>query len=331
MVEIFVNNNFHSSTKTSVFDGKNDDAFREYRYRWDTYPKNFIVGDFPIHLDIETTSACNLQCPFCASAYNNWGPSKKGFLEMETFRKIIDEGADNGLFSMKLSFRGEPLLHPLIAEMVQYAKDKGIIDVFFNTNGLLLTEKNCTLLINAGLDRLSISCEGFDAETYSRYRKGGNFSVLLQNVKNLRRIRSELQVDHPKIRIQTLLLPELTGNYPQYVSFWQEYADEVAYLDARSESCEADHRGQTADWACPFLWQRMVILWDGTVLPCLMHGIKDFTGMILGDVNISRISDMWLSDREKEIRSLHVNGLSHTIPCCDRCSYRALEINKNRV
>jgi len=55
-----------------------------------------IVEIFPIFLDIEITSACNLKCPFCATTYRG-NKIKKGFREFEILKKIIDEGADNGL------------------------------------------------------------------------------------------------------------------------------------------------------------------------------------------------------------------------------------------
>jgi hypothetical protein len=42
------------------------------------------------------------------------------------FRKIIDECATRGVYSVKLSWRGEPLLNPHIVDMVRYAKEKGI-------------------------------------------------------------------------------------------------------------------------------------------------------------------------------------------------------------
>ena len=50
--------------------------------------------------------------------------------------------------------------------MVEYAKRKGIMDVYFNTNATLLTRDVGRKLIKAGLDRFSISFEGTTAEVY---------------------------------------------------------------------------------------------------------------------------------------------------------------------
>ena len=47
-----------------------DEKFRTYRRLWIENPQNLSPGSFPLHLDIEVTSACNLKCPFCATTYS---------------------------------------------------------------------------------------------------------------------------------------------------------------------------------------------------------------------------------------------------------------------
>jgi radical SAM protein with 4Fe4S-binding SPASM domain len=328
MVKAQANANFHTVGTRTVFDIRQEERFLEYRRRWYEYPRNFIVGEFPIHLDIEATNACNLHCPFCAMTYKNWGPYRRGYMDMALFRKIIDEGVTNGLCSIKLSLRGEPMLHPKLFEMIQYAKEKGILDIYFNTNATLLDERKINKLIDSRLDRISISFEGTTKEFYEQCRPGAKYEDVVSNVKLLRLIRDRRGLHYPQIRVQTVLLPELEASFPQYVEFWQGIADEVAYLDARHETPEDDHRGLVANWSCPFLWQRMVILWDGTLLPCLMHGISNFSLMSLGNVKDTSIKAAWQSKEATQCRELHKSGQSHQLEACDRCSYRAMELEK---
>lgn len=331
MVEIQPNANFHSVTGRTVFDIRKDKKFLEYRRRWYEFPANFIVGTFPIHLDIETTNTCNLRCPFCARTFKNRGSYKKGFMHFSLFKRIIDEGAENGLCSLKLSFHGEPLLHPDITEMVAYAKKRGIIDVYFNTNATRLDENKINQLIDAGLDRISISFEGISKEIYERYRIGAKYELVVQNIKKLRRIRDSRNLRYPQIRIQSVIFPELEKEFSKYVEFWQDIADEIAYIDTRSEKSGDKHRKVIANWACPFLWQRMIILWNGTVLPCPMHGINDFSLMSLGNVKELSIKQMWKGDKFSQYRRLHSLGRAHELEACDRCSYRATELEKIKV
>lgn len=328
MIKIQANSNFHIVTERTVFDVKTDERFHKYRRLWKENPEHFVVNGFPLHLDIETVSFCNLRCPFCATTTNRWGRDKKGYMDFALYKKIIDNGDENGLCAIKLSLRGEPLLHPELPEMVEYAKDKGIMDVYFNTNAILLTEEKFERLIDAGLDRISISIEGFKKETYEKYRAGAKFGKLFDNVSKLITIRDKKGKIFPQIRIQTVLLDGLKADFNTYVDFWKRYADEVSYLDAREETGDSKASYKIVNWACPFLWQRMTILWDGTILPCLMHGVNDFNSMILGNAADCSIRDLWNGDKEKQLREMHKKGLSHTIHACQQCSYRTMEIEK---
>lgn len=327
-VKIEANANFHTITTRSVFDVREDAAFREYRRRWKEDPATFTPGAFPIHLDIESTGVCNLRCPFCSTTTKWWGPAEPGYMTMETFRRIIDEGAANGLCSVKLSLRGEPMLHQKLHEMVAYAKAKGILDVYFNTNATLLTETRVHQLIDAGLDRISISFEGTTKAVYEANRVGAKFEKVIANTRLLREVRDRRDARHPQIRVQTVGLPELMAGFPEYVEFWKDVADEISYLDARNEGPQFDHRGRVAAWACPFLWQRMTILWDGTLLPCLMHGVPDFDLLAHGNVHSMSIEEAWNGERERMYRELHRSGRAHELEACDRCSFRASELDK---
>ena len=193
-----------------------DISFIEYRRKWDENPKNLDYGEFPLHLDIEVTSNCNLKCPFCATTYSKFN---NGYMKWETAKKILDEAGEKGLYACKFNFRGEPLLHKELGRFIKYAKDNGIIDVFFNTNAVFLTEEKAKMLIDTGLDRLTISFEGFDKTVYERNRVGANFEEVVANVERLRSLRDKLGVSKPKIRVQTVLIPELKDCMDNYVAF----------------------------------------------------------------------------------------------------------------
>jgi len=326
-VSITPNSNFHVEGEKSILDSGSSE-FKRYRYAWLNNPREFKIGEFPLHLDIELTNICNLRCAYCASTHNKWGSDAKGKMSFDLFKRIIDEGARNGLYSIKFSLRGESLLHEELPEMIRYAKSKGIIDMYFNTNGVLLDTAKGIELIEAGLNRISVSCDGWDKESFEKNRTGASFEKVYNNILELRSSREKLNKDYPKIRIQAVGFGEVRQNWQKYLKLWKPLAEEVGYLDARDEGAGARHGGKKADWACPFLWQRMVILWDGTILPCLLHGVDDSESMEMGNVIDTSIKEQWLSEKMENFRTLHKKGHSHKIEACDKCSYRALEIGK---
>lgn len=318
---IQVNSNFHHVCGENLFK-KNDRRFEEYRRKWSQWPKNFQAGGFPLFLDIEVTSSCNLQCPFCATTYRK-NKIKQGFISFDLIKKIISEGAREGLYGVKFNIRGEPLLHPDLVEFVSLAKKSGLIDVYFNTNAMLLTKDISTKLIAAGLDRISISVEGCSREEYEKHRVGARFETLIKNIKGLRALRQKLGVSHPKIRIQTVMLPDSQVSFDEYRKFWSRYADEVGYLDYKSMKIKK--KGITYPWACPQIWQRMAVWWDGTILPC---NHDDNKLLELGNLKDISIKQAWHSERLNTVRKQHKKGMSHKIRACDGCYLRDSEIAK---
>ena len=47
-------------------------------------------------------------------------------------------------------------------------------------------------LLNSGLEHLIIAVDGTTQEKYSRYRKGGNLSLILKNIENLMLMKKEI-------------------------------------------------------------------------------------------------------------------------------------------
>ena len=61
-------------------------------------------------------------------------------MKKELYEKIIKEISEMEVPSIKLNWRGEPLLNPSIDKFIYLAK-KGILDVSINTNATTLDEK----------------------------------------------------------------------------------------------------------------------------------------------------------------------------------------------
>ncbi|WP_164997909.1 radical SAM/SPASM domain-containing protein [Methanolobus psychrotolerans] len=303
---------------------KNDPVFLEYRRKWKEWPENFENGDFPLHLDIEASSVCNLRCEFCEATIDNIG-TRSGYMDIETFTKIIDEGVECGLYAIKLNSgaRGEPLLNKNIIKMVEYAKKKGIIDVYMNTNAVLLTKEMGYGLIKAGLDRISISFEGTDPAIYEKYRVGAKFEKVRQNILDFVELRNSMGSGNPKIRMQTVGVPEILKDINKYVGYWSEIVDEIAFID--SKDYKNIKKSLVSDWACPYIWQRMMVTWDGTISVCGFDYSNDFN---LGNVKSDSIREAWNGTEMEQIRNLHKKGMAHKVAICDGCSFRTTEIYK---
>jgi len=76
----------------------------------------------PIHIQLSPTNACNLNCSFCSCG----DVDRKKKLTLEEIKDVVDISAQRGTKSMTITGGGEPLLHPNINEIINYADSKGI-------------------------------------------------------------------------------------------------------------------------------------------------------------------------------------------------------------
>lgn len=322
-IQVQPNSNF-ISVGGSVMPDNASHEYMEYRKCWDEYPKRFILRDIPLHLDIEATSYCNLKCSFCDRQILV-DKGMLGSMDMDLFMHILDQFDEhNRLWGVKFSYRGEPLINSNIPAMIRYAKKRGVLDVYFNTNATLLTEDKCRAIIDSGLDRISFSIDGADKQSYESVRIGADYDVVVRNIETLLKIRDGMGSPFPKIRIQTVKLPGIDSE--AYVSKWKPYADEVAMLEYTDESKR--EKGIDVKWACPQLWQRLTIEWDGSVFACNNDSTR---GLYLGNAAERSIYDCWHDEKLMNIRELHKQGRSCDVEACDGCPWRTAQIRRRTM
>lgn len=280
-----------------------------YRKLWHERPQIFRSGKFPLHLDIELTNRCNLNCEMCAFwAKDAIFKCEPLDMDFNLYKKIIDEGSRMGLKAVKLSFRGEPLKYERIVEAVQYAKDKGIIEVMFNTNGTLLTPLLSINLICMGLDKILFSI--YDRE------------ITTDNIFRLQELKKELKSDNPIVRVNSLKYDNL--DFEGFLKFWTPVADQIG-LQEMFEYHKVQENTRTSNWCCAFLWQRLVILANGDILSCCGMPIPDKK---IGNVYRDSIASVWNGGKMRALRNLHKKGKSHLIHACSQCPMRNKLMNK---
>ena len=194
--KVIVNPTYHeiNNEVTKTWEEKKGERYKEYRKKWINNPQNYIVERGPLHLDIEPTNACNLKCLMCPRTVliEENREFKITKIRLNEYKKIIDEAVKIGVYSIKLNWLGEPLVHSEIVEMITYAKKMGIIDIMLNTNAVLLDEDMSFKLINSGLDKIFFSFDSPYKDEYENIRIGASYEDTLNNIKNFNRIRNEL-------------------------------------------------------------------------------------------------------------------------------------------
>ena len=296
--------------------------------------KKPIQWGYPIAFSVEPTTSCNLRCPQCPSGLRSF-TRETGSLELETYKTIIDQLYRTSGY-ITLYFQGEPYLNKNFNAIVNYAFQKKMYTAT-SSNAHYFNKENAENVIKSGLDRLIISIDGIDQETYSKYRIGGSIDKVIKGTQALVEAKKNLksktphiiwqfivfrhnehqledikkmaaEVDVDELSIKTAQIYEFeTGNdlIPTNENYSRYKKDENGY---RFKNKLLNH--------CWKLWSSCVFTWNGQVVPCCFDKDAHYQ---LGSINSKSFKEIWQGDAYQRFRSQLIKGRKH-IDICKNCS-----------
>ncbi|MGD8833401.1 MAG: heme b synthase [Desulfobacteraceae bacterium] len=140
----------------------------------------------------ETTRNCNLNCVHCRASATS-GPYS-GELDTPAAFKLLDEIAKVAKPIIILT-GGEPLLRDDIFDIAKYGNDKGMRMVM-SPNGTLVSPKIAQKMAQSGIQRISVSLDGSDAESHDKFRGvQGAYDGALMGIENAKAAGIEFQIN----------------------------------------------------------------------------------------------------------------------------------------
>jgi MoaA/NifB/PqqE/SkfB family radical SAM enzyme len=242
-----------------------------------------MVG-MPISYFIDPINVCNLRCPLCPTGRREQA-RRAGRMALEDLQRVIDEVAPFA-YRLELYNWGEPLFHPNIFDMIEYASQRRI-SVGLSSNLNHMDAGMARRLVESGLSQLVVSIDGATQETYSAYRRQGDLSKVLKNLQLLLEFKRTLNSSSPFIIWRMLVGKHnehevemvrdmaystevdsfsigalyVNTNDPEQVDQW--LPTDTTYSPYNQSSGKLENT-----WSCHELWESMVINWDGGVAPC---------------------------------------------------------------
>lgn len=281
--------------------------------------QKLIDYEFPTHIFIETTRACNLGCRSCP---RDLGDNKVGAMKFELFKKIVDEATSFGPRNFCLHMFGEPLLHPQIIEMVKYIKDSNRKhSIHLTTNGYFLDEHKSKGLIENGVDKIVVSFFSLRKDRARELTGDGDIRKVVDNVRNAALLKKHLR-EKTKIFIRFLSCEENKDEERDFRTLAKNMGTllEIRKTHNYSGIIKNDYTSLFPEknrYPCYHLWFSPAISWDGKLLLCC----NDWNYFeVLGDISKESISSIWQGGRIKELRKLHLKMNFNRIPLCEKCN-----------
>jgi radical SAM protein with 4Fe4S-binding SPASM domain len=290
------------------------EGYAAYRRSWSKNPREQLVSEYPILVDIELASICNLKCPMCytiTAAFKEHVNTKR--MDWPLFCKIIDE-IGGKVPAIRLSLRGEATLNRHFVDCIRYAKAKGVKEVSTLTHGFKLTLPFFEQIADAGIDWITISIDGIGA-TYERIRAPIRFDELLQKIKDIKRFKDERGLRRPVIKVQGIW-PAIKEDPQGYYDTFAPYVDLIAFnplIDYLGNDGETEIE-YVDGFSCPQQYQRLVIGADGLVMKC---SNDEENREVIGDVKAQSVHEIWHGPKMQAVRAMHLehNGFMQSAVC----------------
>ncbi len=132
------------------------------------------------YLRLSLTDRCDLRCTYCMSEKMEFMP-RSMILSLEECLLIARVFVESGVSKIRLT-GGEPLVRKNMLWLVErIRKLEGLRELTLTTNGSQLA-RMAKPLAEAGIDRINISLDSLDPETFSRITRTGNLHQVLHGL-----------------------------------------------------------------------------------------------------------------------------------------------------
>ena len=281
---------------------------------------------FPLKVQIQTSTRCNAACGMCPYPEIT---GEEGFrhklMDESLFLNILRQLQGRGVQRLALFLMNEPLLDKRLPNWIQRArKQLPTTELTLFSNGSALTEKMLHRLVDAGLDELTVSVHGFEAQTYERVMKNLKYERLLRNLHGAVDAYNNGQLADLKLHFVTGDIDEISLDTipPKFAPFvnTKSFSNERAAAETTIDLPSSPF--QPSPVLRPLCQRPFVKLYILTSGECVLCNVDWRHSEILGDLSKEdSIEQIWNGARYKNIRLQHLRRSWQKEHICTRCDY----------
>lgn len=268
---------------------------------------------FPRHVQMQTHARCNMACSICPHPDLERNKDRRQ-LRWQQFTSIIDEClAADEFESIVLDLQNEPLLDGELADRIRYIRTNERRRTFIGitTNGLALTPGALAALVESGIDRVVVSLNALDADTFAQLVPKVKFEKVLGNIEDALQVPKAKDVLKFSFGASKHNKKQL-GDFATHMER-QQFQYRVFALHDRLKQVVGDFLDVDRERICHLPLYSMAILLDGTAILCCQDWIPERT---MGNVLREGIRGVWTSSEYQRIRiNIVEQGELPTSPC----------------
>lgn len=268
-----------------------------------------IKPSHPEYIQIETNVACNAECPFCPQKSLRRLPHR---MEDHVWRKIIDETRGLGI-TYRPFLINEPLSDHRMGEIMRHIREDSTARIEINSNGELMKLKMAEAILDAGIDVIRFSIDGFSEESFSQSRVGVDYQTTLE--RTVRFVKLAKKRDGAK-RIEVRMIQQ-DGNrheVPAFKKFWADLGAIPIITSLYRWPWEPDVKG--VNRPCLKVLREMFFYVNGKATICCWDSSER---AVIGDVSKQHVLDIWSGAINERYRKLLSEGRRDEILLCSRC------------
>ena len=281
--------------------------------------ETLACSDFPTYIMFDITNKCNSKCTHCPHSttfvHNNY---ETKYLDFELYKKVIDECKGREIHFIRITADGEPLLHPKLVDMVNYAVEQNVGPVGLTTNGSLLSAYKSKQLAESDLFMIDISLDAINEETYNKIRYGLSYDTVRENVMRLIDYKAKSN-SRLKIMLSFVKQEDNIGESEEFRSYWESLVDRVLFREMISNVNAVNikkKRVRNNRWPCAYWFRRTVINYEGVIKACPVDWENGTAYMPISE---SSIYKAWHSDYYWRNRMEHLNDKFSDTSLCKGC------------
>jgi radical SAM protein with 4Fe4S-binding SPASM domain len=169
------------------------------------------TGGRYLNILIDTTNGCNLKCKFCTRTNN-----KNVRMSVSDFDLILKKLYQR-IRSLQLSCAWEYSISNHAPEIVRTLGHYSIPKTTIYSNGNILSSELAAAVIDAKINDYVVSIGESRKETYERLRRGGNFDKVIDNIKELVRLKNLHDSSLPNICANLTLVNSNIDELPDFI------------------------------------------------------------------------------------------------------------------